>query len=180
MKTLPHGLAKSDSAADEKEALISAGRIDEAERIQTWGAFHSPVLGSLLQMLDKKCRKRYATDDHPVSLLLYYEREQPNDPFEKLLDIRESIHFLLAHSQFSEVWLYHHAMGHTFKLPDMPDGAPEGLVVRVSLMAFAAPDTKRRVIGNITLGKNHVAMSFDASYTANYGLGMRIKGPPED
>ena len=56
MKSLAHGLALSERAASQKEALVSAGRPDDAERIQAWGGFESPLLGSLLQMLDKKCR----------------------------------------------------------------------------------------------------------------------------
>ena len=176
VKTLPHGEALSAEAAARKDTLISSGRTEEAERIQTWGVFEVPVLGSLLRMLDKKCQKRYRADGHPLSLLLYYEREQPNDPFEELFNIADDIHHLLTRSQFSEVWLYHHARSYSLPLPHMPEGAEEGLVFRVPLRSFATPAEQQRVIGHIAVRNDSLTMSFDASYSASFGRGIRLNG----
>jgi hypothetical protein len=177
VKSLAHGLALSERAAGQKEALVSAGRPEDAERIQTWGGFESPLLGSLLQMLDKKCRKHYETDSHPlsISLLLYYEKASPIEPFEDLFDARKAIHYLLAGSQFSEVWLYHHAVAYTFTFPHMPDGAPEGMVFRAPLSALTTPEEQRRVIGHLAVKSNDLTMSFDASYSSEVGRGLRLR-----
>jgi hypothetical protein len=83
--SLAHGLAQSERASRRKAALRAEGRIEEAEQIQTWGGFGSPPLAALLQLLDKKCVKQYETDQCPLSLLLYYERANPSEPFDRLI-----------------------------------------------------------------------------------------------
>lgn len=159
--SLAHGLALSKRASDEKAGLLAAGRLEEAQQIQTWGGFGHEPLASLLQVLQKKCAKRYQTDGHPLSLLLYYERESPFEPFERLADHPEILYSLLAASQFSDVWLYHHAVDYTFDLSDMQDGG----VVSVPLRDFASPDSQRRVIGHLAMTAAGLTISLDVSYS---------------
>src|SRR5205085_10619529 len=101
---------------------------------------------------------------HPLSLLLYYERESPLDPFELLIDHPEILYSLLATSQFSEVWLYHHAVAYTLDVSDMPDsGAVSG-----PLRNFATPESQRRVIGHFAMTTAGLTISLDASYIQAY------------
>jgi hypothetical protein len=125
-------------------------------------------------MLDQKCEKRYETDGHPVSLLLYYARESPDQPFEDLFGIREALSYMMSRSQFSDVWLYHHALGYGRPFPDII--ASEGLVFRAPLASFVAPKDQRQVIGRIAVKHGKMTMVFDASYSANFGRGIRIRG----
>lgn len=162
--SLAHGLALSKRASDEKAELLAAGRFEEAYQIQTWGGFEYPPLASLVQVLQKKCAKYYQTDGSPVSLLLYYERESPQEPFELLIDYSASVHALLATSQFSDVWLYHHSVAYTFDFSDIPDRA----VVSVPLRNLATPESQRRVIGHLARTDAGLTISLDASYSQAY------------
>ncbi len=164
IRSLAHGFDISKRASEEKAGLLAAGRLEEAQQVRTWGAFEHPPLASLLQVFEKKCAKRYKTDDHPLSLLLYYERESPLEPFDLLADQRESMSSLLATSQFSDVWLYHHAVAYACILPDLQDSG----VVSVPLRNLATPDSQRRAIGHLAMTAAGLTISLDASYSQAY------------
>lgn len=166
--TIAHGLARSKSASEQKAALITAGRHEEADQIQTWGSFGSPALASLLHVLQKKCLKRYQLDDDAVSLLLYYERADPMEPYDRLMDdpLRRAIHMLLSTSPFREVWLYHHATAYTFTFSEGSGDA----VISVPLRDLTPPESQRGVIGHISIAGENVLMSFDATYSERYNL----------
>jgi hypothetical protein len=164
IKSLAHGLALSKQASDEKAALLAAGRFEEAHQIQTCGGFEFQPLASLVQVLEKKCAKHYQTDGSSVSLLLYYERESPQAFFERLIDCSAAVHTLLATSQFSDVWLYHHSVAYTLDFSGIPDGA----VVSVPLRNLATPESQRRVIGHLALTGADLTISLDASYSQAY------------
>jgi hypothetical protein len=162
--SLAHGLALSKRASDEKAELLAAGRFEEAHQIQTCGGFEFQPLASLVQVLEKKCAKHYQTDGSSVSLLLYYERESPQAFFERLIDCSAAVHTLLATSQFSDVWLYHHSVAYTLDFSGIPDGA----VVSVPLRNLATPESQRRVIGHLALTGADLTISLDASYSQAY------------
>lgn len=164
--SLAHGLARSESASEKKAALMAAGRHEDAEQIQTWGSFGSPALASLLHVLQKKCLKRYQPDDDAVSLLLYYERGDPLEPYDRLMDdpFRPAIHMLLSASQFREVWLYHYTTAYTFNFSDGSGDA----VISVPLRNLMPPEGQRGVIGHISIAGENVFMSFDATYSERY------------
>jgi hypothetical protein len=174
IKSAAHAEAVSRRKADEKEDHLAAGRNEEAEAIQTWVGGSIPVLGSLLRMLNQKCEKLYETDGHPVSLLLYYARESPEQPYEDLFGIREALCYMISRSQFSDVWLYHHAPGYAQRFPDII--ASESMVFRAPLASFVAPEDQRQVIGRIAIRDGEMTMAFDASYSADFGRGIRIRG----
>ena len=159
--SLAHGIALSKRASDQKAVLLAAGRLEDAQKIQTWGRFGHAPLASLLQVLQKKCAKIYRTDGSPVSLLLYYERDSPLEPFERLIDHAVAVHALLVTSQFSDVWLYDHAGGYIFDFSDMPASAD----VSLPLCNLRPPESPRRVIGHLTMTAPYLAISLDASYS---------------
>jgi hypothetical protein len=174
IKSSAHAEAVSGERANEKEALLAAGRDAEAEAIQTWVGVRIPVLGSLLRMFNQKCEKLYETDGHPVSLLLYYSRESPDQPFEDLFGIRDALRYMISRSPFSDVWLYHHALGYGHRFPETI--ASEGLVFRAPLASFVTPEDQRQVIGRVAIKDGEMTMVFDASYSADFGRGIRIRG----
>ena len=140
VRTLAHGLAQSERASDQKANLLAAGQIEDAERIQTSGGFGYPALLSLIQALEKKCRKHY-TLDGPIFLLLYYERQDPVEPFDWLAErFRDLMQTLLTSGQFSVVWLYHPAVTHSFDLSEIK---PSETPVAIPLRTFLAPEPQK-------------------------------------
>jgi hypothetical protein len=160
---LAHGLALSERASRRKAALVAAGREEEAQSIQTWGGYRYPCLTSLIRVLEKKCARRYQTDGLPVHLLLYYARQNPLEPFKRLVDqYHPMIKELLGSSPFSDVWLYHHEVGYTIRL-----GGPQAAsgFFSVPLAAFARPESRRRLIGHIAGTGSDPVVILDESYS---------------
>ena len=167
VRTLAHGLAISQREGERKDDLLAAGRAAEAASIQTYGGFGAPPLAALLQVLQKKCMKHYQTDDAPLSLLLYYERESPMEPFDLLAEdpCRAALQYLLANSEFRDVWVYHHATAYHVSLAGR--GNAEGKII-IPLREFQTLESQRRVIAHIAITTDGPRLAFDASFGQEY------------
>ncbi len=161
--TLAHGLALSERASRRKAALRAEGRLAEAERIQTSGSFRNPPLAALLQVLESKCAKSYSTDNSPLSLLLYYQRASPCDPFGWLTKhYGPAVQAMLETSPFECVWLYHHPSAFSFDVRGAAPGVP------IPLRAFTSPESQRSVIGRMRLVEGSLSFVFDSSFAQNF------------
>jgi hypothetical protein len=147
--------------------------------VQTAGSFTYPSLASLILALQNKCEKLddYQTDGYPLSLLLYYERQSPFEPFERLTDYYYGqIQALLMPGRFADVWVYHHASAYTIGLPPI-----SGTHVRIPLRDFADPESQRAVIGHIVMNDGapviFLDLTFGERFQAASDLITRALGP---
>ena len=165
--TLAKGLAESEKRARQKQSLVEQGRLDEAEAIRTWGSFGYPPLESLFCALERKRAKRYSVPRGPLSLLVYYERQDPFEPFDWIYDrFRERTLDILARSQFAEVWLFHFPMDYWLPLVAAEQMA-EGCF-RAPLTSFASPESRREVIGRLRVLGGQLFAVFDVRFAQEY------------
>jgi hypothetical protein len=163
--TLAKGHHLSDRESRRKAGLLAEGKHEEADRIQTWGGLGWPLLASIKQALEKKCARTYQAYGRRVSLLLYYERQPPHEPFYLLFDRKEYIKDLLNASQFDRIWMYYHCVAYMLTLGD-PNYRTLFAGNRVALSALATPESSRAVIGSLRLRNGELAMSFNAHFGA--------------
>jgi hypothetical protein len=161
---LAHGFAQSEDRARARAALVAAGDIAEADRIQTLGTAPYPPLWSVIRTLDKKCRATYQTSGLPIHLLLYFERQTPIEPFARLAgDYQGLVRDLLLASPFTDVWLYHHATDYRFDLTAM-----RSRELSVPLTALHTPESQRSVIGHIVQRRTTPQISLDVRYSDRF------------
>jgi hypothetical protein len=164
-ETLAKGLHRSEEASRHKAALVAAGKLAEAAQIQTWGRHPYPPLLSLRQALEKKCSRSYETSALKVSLLLYYSRQTPFEPFDLLFDCTDILQEILSSSPFLRIWIYQHSEPYSYTVT-LGDSNYEPLRngVPVPLSTFATPASTRAVIGSLRMNNGHFQMMFDSRY----------------
>lgn len=163
--TLAKGHHLSERESRRKAGLLATGKHEEADRIQTWGGMGWPLLASIKQALEKKCSRTYQTHGRKVSLLLYFERQPPHEPFYLLFDRTNYIKTLLNASQFDRIWVYYHCVAYMLTLGD-PNYHSLFSGNRVAMSSLATPESSRAVIGSLRLRNAELAMSFDARFGA--------------
>lgn len=140
-------------------------------------------LASIKHALEKKCNRTYETDRRKVSLLLYFERQPPHEPFYLLFDRTNYLKELLNASPFGRIWIYYHCVAYMLTLGD-PNYRALFARNRVALSALATPESSRAVIGSLRLRDAELAMSFDARFGAMFDAASRAldaplrRGPP--
>jgi hypothetical protein len=120
----------------------------------------------LILALQKKCEKpdEYQTNGHPLSLLLYYERQSPFEPFERLTNYYYGqIQSLLMSGRFAEVWLYHHASAYTIGFPPI-----SSMPVKIPLRDLAVPESQRAVIGGIVMNSGAPVIVLDPTFGGRF------------
>jgi hypothetical protein len=105
-ETLAKGLHESGRAAKQKSELIAHGRTKEADQFVTAGSFGYPPLLSIRQSLRRKISKPYALGGRPCSVLLYYDRQSPVEPYDLLYECMPVLTEMLTAAAFKTVWLY--------------------------------------------------------------------------
>ncbi len=167
--TLAKGHHDSETAARRKSRLLSEGKVEKAGGIQTAGRLPFPPLLSLKQSLERKRSKHYELRYCSCSLLLYYERQSPVEPYDLLFECKGTLLRLLDGSVFDVVWLYYHEKSYSLVLgtPGYGAVAAEG---SVPLSAFANPEASRAIIGKLRVRAGNVEMAFDARYPTAHPL----------
>jgi hypothetical protein len=161
--TLAKGYHLSTERSQRKANLAAQGKHEDADKIQTRGQMRYPPLLSIKQALDKKCSRFYTTQGRSVSLLLYFERQSPYEPYHLLFECIPQLKEIIGRNQFDRIWIYHHSEAFTVTVGDGNYGR---LMVGnlVKLSELARPESSRAVVGSLRLRSESLAMSFDARF----------------
>jgi hypothetical protein len=155
--TLARGLDKSTRAA----RLVAQGQTAASA-----GSFQYPPLASFTQSLERKLRKSYyLRNDRRCSLLLYYDRQTPVEPYDLLFGLTDALSQLLIGCVFDVVWLYHHAFPGSCSV-NVGGSAFAALSTGASvpLSSWSTAESTRAVVGRLEPKQGCLTMSFDARY----------------
>jgi hypothetical protein len=172
-ETLAKGLHESGRAAKRKSGLIADGKPEEAGQIVTVGSFGYPPLLSIKQSLQRKISKPYALSGKPCSLLLYYDRQSPVEPYDLLYECMPVLTEMLTAAPFKIVWLYHHSVKTSISLRQGSSGfARLASGGRVRLSEFSRSEDVNAVIGKIALRNGELFMAFDSVYSETFNAAL--------
>jgi hypothetical protein len=172
--TLAKGLHESEKAARLKSQLLAKGRTEQASAVETAGRFPYPPLLSLKQSLERKRTRTYSLHRRQCSLLLYYGRQSPFEPYDLLFECTDVLIRLLTGAAFDVVWIYHHSVSNSISLDIGTSGYGAMATGRpVPLSAFSIPEEIRAVVGRIALREGHLSMAFDAHYANTFSAVLK-------
>ena len=171
--TLAKGLEISERRSILRSELVTQGKSEEARKLITRGCFEYPVLESVFQAIQRKVMTRYAS---PCSLLLYYERQTPIEPYEWLFlgGYRKTLTSLLTRATFDVVWLFDYTPINSRSLnAAKPEFKSLGASKPIPLSSLTTPEETRAIMGKIVLRDGILSMCFDAGYSATFSGALK-------